>query len=84
MLQLINSLPFEEQELENLRKDWTRFQNGLVAFSECPNSIRDEFECEASIIQFTDNEEENETEKLSTTLPVGKGRLILTATYVFY
>lgn len=76
MLQLINSLPFEDFDVEKLRKDWTRFQDGLVALSECPNAIREEFDCEASIIQYNENDEVSST----CTLPVGTGRLILTVT----
>lgn len=74
MLQLINSLPFPFEDFEKLRKDWTRFQDGLVTLFECPNAIREVFECEASIIQYT------ETDEVSSTLPTGKGQLILTVT----
>ena len=70
MIQLIDSLPFNlETSLNSLKSDWSRFQNGLVTFSEIPNAICGVFECEAEIIEqeCEDDLEEgsgNEKEKI--------------------
>lgn len=87
MIQLINSIPFstDPESLSSLRKDWTRFKDGLVILSEIPDAIRGEYECEAEILEQEDSEgeTENETEGIENlkiqNIPSGKGNLILTA-----
>lgn len=94
MIQLINSLPFDLiSSEESLKKEWTRFQDGLVVLSEIPDAIRGIFECEAEVIQQqseseeagSSNASEGETAGYDNNygfekhLPSGNGKLILTA-----
>lgn len=83
MIQLIESLPFNlETELESLKRDWTRFQDGLVSFNEIPDAIRGIFNCEAELInQKNEYESENEEVQVDVNkfIPSGNGKLILTA-----
>lgn len=64
MIQLINSLPFpvDTDSLVSLRKDWTRFQDGLVILAEIPDAIRGEFECEAEVLKQQDEDDESDSE----------------------
>lgn len=60
MIQLISSLPFDVNRISELKKDWSRFQDGKVIFSEIPDAICGEFLCEAEIIPQEVGEQEQE------------------------
>ena len=94
MIQLIHALPFpaDADSLASLRKDWTRFQDGLVILSEIPDAIRGEYECEAEVMKQDvagedtgdsedthDELEEAYSSAFDTLIPSGRGQLILTA-----
>ena len=59
MIQLIDSLPFTD-DFDTLKADWQRFQDGKVIFSEIPDAICGEFDCEAEIQIFEDEIEDDE------------------------
>ncbi len=88
MIQLITALPFDLFALTSLKKDWSRFQDGLEALNEVPDAVRDVFECEAEVIPQVCETDEGESEDkedreddTSALVPSGKGKLILTARY---
>lgn len=94
MIQLIDSLPFTVDAVDSLKRDWTRFQDGLVILTQIPDAICGKFACEAEIQKADDgdtSEGESEkdddvsgsdTEELDLeSLPSGPGELILTARY---
>lgn len=85
MIQLITALPFDLSALTSLKKDWNRFQDGLVTLNEIPDAVRDVFECEAEVIpqecEFEEGDSENKEDDTSALVPSGKGKLILTARY---
>ena len=68
MIRLIHSLPFpvDSESLSSLRKDWTRFQDGLVILSEIPDAIRGEYECEAEVLKQDNGDEANEDNESSS------------------
>lgn len=80
MIQLITDLPFDLSTVESLKKEWTRFQDGLVGLSEIPDAVREVFECEAEIIPQNE-EDEVSTLSVNDFVPSGKGKLILTVRY---
>ena len=59
MIQLIDALPFTD-DFDTLKADWQRFQDGKVIFSEIPDAICGEFDCEAEIQKFEDEAEGDE------------------------
>lgn len=91
MIQLIDCLPFTD--LEALKSDWTRFQEGKVILSEIPDAVCGEFDCEAEIQKIAaeaesgDSESEDDKDTAnddtsdSVSLPSGAGKLILTSRY---
>lgn len=94
MIQLINSLPFpvDTDSLVSLRKDWTRFQDGLVILAAIPDAIRGEFECDAEVLKQQDEDDESdsddsdksdasdsESSSFDEMIPSGPGKLVLTA-----